>query len=114
MNGTGETGEALALQYLVERGLRLIERNYRCRYGEIDLVLQDGKTIVFAEVRVRRNGRFGGAAASVTTSKQQKLIAAAQHYLSRMRTAPVCRFDGIALDSLDSANIDWIRNAFGE
>jgi putative endonuclease len=114
MNEDGKAAEELAAHYLVGQGLKLITRNYRCRFGEIDLILQDGKVIVFAEVRLRGDQRFGGGAASVTASKQRKLIAAAQHYLTSQRSSPPCRFDVIALDRLDLTRIDWIKDAFGE
>jgi putative endonuclease len=76
------------------------------------LVLQDGETTVFAEVRLRKSARFGGAAASVNGAKQQRLIAAAHHYLGARRDPPPCRFDVIALDRLDSARVEWIKDAF--
>ncbi len=114
MNRSGAQAEALAAAFLSARGLTIGERNYRCRFGEIDLIARDGKTLVFVEVRLRGNARFGGAAESVTASKRKKLIAAAQHYMTSMPGAPACRFDVVALDRLDAANIEWIRNAFGE
>ncbi|MFX7820786.1 YraN family protein, partial [Acinetobacter baumannii] len=76
-------GEDAALVYLQQQGLRLLERNWRCKAGEIDLIMQDDATLVFVEVRRRKNDRFGGAAASVTWHKQQKLIRAAQWYLQQ-------------------------------
>jgi putative endonuclease len=114
MKSAGAEAEDLALRFLQDRGLRLLARNYRCRFGEIDLVLQDGKTTVFAEVRLRKSSSFGGAAASVTGAKQRKLIATAQHYLAGRHDAPPCRFDVIALDGLDGARMEWIKDAFGE
>jgi putative endonuclease len=113
MKSAGVAAEDLALEFLESRGLKLITRNYRCRFGEIDLVLQDGDTTVFAEVRLRKSENFGGAVASVTTAKQQKLIATAQHYLGARRDLPACRFDVIALDQLDRARVEWIKDAFG-
>ena len=92
-------------------GLQLLARNWRCRHGEIDLIAQEGGTLVFAEVRYRRNGRFGGAAESVTAAKQARLIAAARLYLMRRPDAD-CRFDVLLLDSLEAERIRWIRNAF--
>ena len=114
MNSDGKAAEDLAADYLIKQGLKLITRNYRCRFGEIDLILLDGKTIVFAEVRLRGNARFGGGAASVTPRKQQRLIAAAQHYLTGQHSSPPCRFDVLSLDKLELSRIDWIKNAFGE
>jgi len=113
MKTAGIAAEDLALAFLQDLGLKLLARNYRCRFGEIDLVLQDGETTVFAEVRLRKSVSFGGAAASVTSAKQQRLIAAAQHYLGGRRDLPPCRFDVIALDRLDSDRVEWIKDAFG-
>ena len=114
MTTDGRAAEDLAAHYLAGQGLKLVTRNYRCRFGEIDLILEDGKTTVFAEVRLRGSQRFGGAAASVTPQKQQRLIAAAQHYFSSRRTPPVCRFDVVTLDRLEPSRIEWIKDAFGE
>jgi putative endonuclease len=104
----GDAGEAQALDHLQRHGLRLVQRNFRCKGGEIDLVMQDGATLVFVEVRKRADGRFGGAAASVTVRKQARLLLAAQLYLQRYRMPPPCRFDVVAIE--DEA-VDWLRNA---
>ena len=109
----GKLAEALAADYLQFRGLRLIERNYSCRLGEIDLILADGPATVFAEVRLRRSLAFGGAAASITAAKRQRILKAARHYLSGRPEGP-CRFDVILLDALDPERIEWIKDAFGE
>lgn len=108
----GEQAEALAEQFLSRNGLKLIERNFRCRGGEIDLIMKDGAGMVFVEVRLRTNKAFAGAAESVAARKQQRVILAAQHYLSSLASTPPCRFDVIALDALDEARIEWIRDAF--
>ncbi|WP_025916683.1 YraN family protein [Herminiimonas sp. CN] len=105
---TGQAGEDAALAYLSAQGLVLLQRNFRCRGGEIDLVMQDDKALVFVEVRRRANLRHGGAAASVTRSKQARLIVAAQIYLQRYRMPPACRFDVIAIDG---DHLEWLRNA---
>jgi putative endonuclease len=112
----GQAAEERALQYLQQRGLRLLERNYRvaagpgARAGEVDLILQDRDgTLVFVEVRARASISHGGAAASVTKTKQNKLIYAARHYLLRHATPPPCRFDVVALDG---DVIDWLPAAF--
>lgn len=110
----GKAAEDLAASYLIDRGLKLVTRNYRCRFGEIDLILHDGRTTVFAEVRLRGSQHFGGAAASVTAQKQQRLIATAQHYLTGQHTPPICRFDVVTLDRLEPSRIEWIKDAFGE
>lgn len=113
----GDAAEQRALAWLQARGLQLVERNYRvargpsARGGEIDLVMRDGDgTLVFVEVRQRRNPGHGGAAASVTATKQQRLVLAAQHYLLRLPSPPPCRFDVVALDG-DA--VEWLQGAFG-
>jgi putative endonuclease len=107
----GAAGEQLAADFLQRRGLKLIERNFRVRGGEIDLICRDGKATVFVEVRLRSRGDFGGAAASITATKQARLILAARHWLLRHGETP-CRFDCILLDGLDPKNIEWLRDAF--
>jgi putative endonuclease len=113
----GKSAEDLAAAFLARQGLAMVERNYRCRVGEIDLIMQDGDTLVFAEVRLRRadpsGGGFGGAAASVTPAKQARIAAAARHYLAGGAERP-CRFDVVLLDRLAVDAIEWIRDAFGE
>ena len=108
----GVLAEQLAAQYLQQHGLKLLQANYRCRFGEIDLILQDGDTHVFAEVRLRSGSIFGGAAASIDARKQAKLVRTAQHYLSGFQRIPPCRFDAILLQSTDINQIEWIKNAF--
>lgn len=111
----GAAAEALAARHLERHGLTIIARNVRCRGGEVDLIADDGRSLVFVEVRLRKNGRFGGAAASITASKQRRVILAAQHWLAgdgRRHANRACRFDAILLDGLDAARIDWIRGAF--
>jgi putative endonuclease len=90
--------------------LKLITNNYRCRLGEIDLILQDKETLVFVEVRMRSSSHFGGAATSIDARKQAKLIHTAQHYLATLKHIPPCRFDAVLLSTPD--NIEWIKNAF--
>jgi putative endonuclease len=104
----GQAGEDAALAYLAAQGLTLLQRNFRCKGGEIDLVMQDGPALVFVEVRRRATLRYGGAAASITRSKQGRLIIAAQIYLQRYRMPPACRFDVIAIDG---ERLEWLRNA---
>lgn len=113
MNRRGEAAESLAADFLRARGLTITERNYHCRFGEIDLVAQDGKTLVFVEVRQRRSDNLGGARESITAAKRRRLITAARHYLARRRGAPPCRFDAVFIRG-EPAEIEWIRNAFGE
>ncbi len=108
----GQTAESRAEAFLKSRGLKPVARNWRCRFGEIDLIMQDGATLVFIEVRLRSRSDFGGAAASVTPAKQKKLLAAARQYLTALNTLPPCRFDVIAFSG--DAPPDWIRNAFDD
>jgi putative endonuclease len=112
----GDAGEALALAHLERQGLTLVQRNYRvaagpnARGGEVDLILheRDG-TLVFVEVRARSSAAFGGAAASVSASKQRRLVFAAQHFLRRYNALPPCRFDVVAIDG---ESVQWLRGAF--
>lgn len=111
----GSAAEDTALAHLRSHGLRLIARNYRCRMGEIDLVMLDGSTLALVEVRYRSRDDFGGAAASVTLRKQRRLILAAKHLLmTRVELRRfAARFDVVALDgSQVNPRIEWIRNAF--
>ena len=103
----GQQGEQQALAYLQQQGLILIERNYRRPFGEIDLIMRDHSTLVFVEVRSRAKGRFGGAAASITATKQRRLILAAQSYLQSFTHPPACRFDVVAIDA---GQVTWLTN----
>jgi putative endonuclease len=107
----GDEAEARACDYLIDRGLTLIARNVGSSLGEIDLILGEGDTLVFVEVRQRTRQEFGGAAASITAAKQQRLRREAQRYLlSRFGDRwPPCRFDVIAIEA---GVINWLRNAF--
>ncbi len=108
----GQAAEARAEQHLRDRGLQALARNYRCRHGEIDLILRDGDTLVFVEVRERRRSDFGDAAGSVTAHKQRRIIAAARHYLARhpqLAQQPI-RFDVIGIDG--DTGLRWLRDAF--
>lgn len=111
MNNRGQAAEQLAILWLQQHGLKLLESNYRSRFGEIDLIMQDGPEIVFVEVRLRSNNAFGGAGASITPAKQQKLARTAQDYQMRHGVS-ACRFDAVLLESLDTRQLQWIRNAF--
>jgi len=112
MNKAGVLAEQQAAQYLQRQGLKLVQKNYSCRFGEIDLILQDGETLVFAEVRLRSSAAFGGAPASIDARKQAKLVRTAQHYLCQLKRIPPCRFDAILMQSTDSESIMWIKSAF--
>ena len=106
----GKLAEELAARFLEKRGLAVLARNVRCRGGELDLVCRDEQTLVFVEVRLRRSEAFGGAAASITATKQRRVILAARHYLATHgKSECACRFDCVLLDG---ENIDWLRDAF--
>ena len=113
MSASGDLAEDAAAEFLKARGLKLIERNYRCRFGEIDLVMSDGRTLVFVEVRYRRSDAFGGAVESITEGKRRKLLQAARHYMASSRDFPACRFDAVLLSG-DKKELQWLENAFGE
>jgi len=104
----GRDWERVALAYLKRQKLTRVEENFRCKGGEIDLIMRDGATLVFVEVRQRADGEHGGAAASITPAKIRRLICAAQTYLLRFPITPPCRFDVVAIDG---DRIDWLRNA---
>lgn len=117
----GEYTESLACQFLENKGFKFIERNFNCRFGEIDLIMQDNDSLVFVEVRYRRNNNFGSGAETITANKQSKLIKTASAYLQRhakLNQYPA-RFDVISITgSIETTNIenikfDWIENAFG-
>lgn len=113
----GQQAEAQAAAWLSAQGLSILERNYRCRYGELDLIARDGDALVFIEVRFRRDQRFGGAAASVDVHKQARILYCAQLYLQQQWRGPmpVVRFDVIAMAAGPGGrpSIEWIRDAFG-
>jgi len=116
---TGTVGnecEKLALAYLRRRGLRLVCRNFRCRFGEIDLVMRDDAVLVVVEVRYRRPGQYASAAMSVDAGKQRRLVLAGSMFLAgapEYADSPV-RFDVVALDgsSHQESKIQWLRDAF--
>jgi putative endonuclease len=112
MSARGREAEDAALRFLERQGLKLLERNYSCRFGEIDLVMRDGPATVFVEVRLRASSAFGGARESITAAKRARLLAAARHYLSAHARHPECRFDAVLLNG--DGGLDWVRNAFGE
>jgi putative endonuclease len=110
VKANGAVAEQLAAEFLQRNGLQLIESNFRCRFGEIDLILQDGGSLVFVEVRQRTNPNYGGAAASVTSAKQGRIARAAQIYLQQQNKEMVCRFDVVVMDG--NHRIEWIKSAF--
>lgn len=111
---TGGDAERCAEEFLKQHSLVLLQRNYRCRFGEIDLIMQDGAALVFVEVRMRAGAFFGGAASSITVLKQKKIVRTARHYLASVRTEPSCRFDAVLLSGREGGQIEWVKDAFGE
>lgn len=114
--GVGDRGEARAAAFLQRQGLTVEARNYRVARGprshggEVDLIARerDG-TLVFVEVRMRRNADFGGAAASITAAKRRSIVLAAHHYLRHLASPPPCRFDVVAIEG---ERIEWLKAAF--
>ena len=112
---TGQKAEEFACRYLKEQGLLLVERNYCCTRGEIDLIMKDDNTTVFVEVRFRRNTHFGSGAESVDHRKQQKLLTTAAHFLQKnpKLAQGICRFDVVSLTEKNGEHkLDWIADAF--
>jgi putative endonuclease len=103
----GRQGEDDALAYLLLQGLVLLQRNYLCKGGELDLIMRDGASIVFVEVRLRSSAGFGGALASITPAKQRRMVVAAQTWLLGQKSLPACRFDALAIDG---GRISWLKN----
>jgi len=116
MNGKriGDHAEHIACQFLQTHGLELVSRNYRCRRGEIDLIMRDGDSVVFVEVRYRKHSNYGRAAETVSPSKQARIIYCARHFLSRQRTwNQPARFDVVCIDGeQEKARIEWLHDAF--
>ena len=109
----GSAGETVAARYLMQQGLRILERNFHTRYGEIDLIAQEGKTVVFIEVKTRGGAAYGRPAEAVTASKQKKLRIAAALYLQQYMTEEIpVRFDVIEVFWTERPMIHHIKNAF--
>lgn len=104
---TGDLGEEQALHYLESKGCQLLQRSFVCKGGEIDLIMRDGNSLVFVEVRKRATAAFGGAAASITPTKQKRMTLAAQVYLQSLSTLPACRFDAVLIEA---EQISWLKN----
>lgn len=109
----GQFYEDKACEYLSKAGLRLLCRNYTTRQGEVDLIMQQADTLVFVEVKYRQANHFGRAIEAVTYRKQQRILAAAKHYLMTQNSQAYCRFDVIAYEA-DSESPLWVKNAFQE
>ncbi len=108
----GKRAEESACEHLCSQGLTVVEKNYRCRAGEIDLIMEDGSTLVFVEVRYRSSRRFGGSAESIDRRKKERIIRTASHYLQhhpRLATRPA-RFDVVLLEP--PKQVFWIKDAF--
>lgn len=113
MSRLGDAAESLAADFLQRRGLIILERNYRCRFGEIDLVARSGELLVFVEVRARSSEAFGGAAGSITATKRRRLVATARHYIATHRVDRACRFDVVLVRGAKQ-QVEWLTDAFGE
>ncbi len=109
----GNAAEERAAQYLCAAGLTLMQRNYHCRMGELDLIARHGDTLVIAEVRMRTSARFGGAAASITWNKRRRIVRTTRHLLARYPALQKCtvRFDALLVDGA-AGEIEWIKGAF--
>ncbi|KTC84987.1 YraN family protein [Legionella brunensis] len=110
----GLAAELRAQAYLIAQGLSWVASNYHCRFGEIDLIMREGSYLIFVEVRARSSNSFGGAAASVTYRKQQKIIKTASHYLlvNKLTEKQPVRFDVLSFEG-DALQVNWMKNAFG-
>jgi putative endonuclease len=109
----GARAEALAAEHLRAHGLAIVARNYRTRFGEIDVIAREGAMLVFVEVRMRRSASFGGPLASITPAKRRRLVLAARGYLAALGREPPCRFDAIVMRGLDPSTIEWHRDVLG-
>jgi len=115
----GQAAEAAAESFLRQKGLKTLQRNFRCRMGEIDLIMRDADCLVFTEVRFRRPGQHGSGAESITHAKRRKLITCAAWYLrsKNISSHQACRFDVVSVGQTNGAGesqfeFDWIQNAF--
>ncbi len=106
----GELAEEQAHKFLIEQGLKPVCRNYRCKLGELDLIMLDQNALVIIEVRYRKSDRYGSATESITRTKQSRIIATTQWYLSTQKVDRPLRFDVIAISG--NGKLEWIQNAF--
>jgi putative endonuclease len=104
---SGQMAEQLAVQYLQDQGLKLIQQNFHSRFGEIDAIMRDGDSVVFVEVKKRVAG-IDAALESITWAKQQKLVRAAKYYLTKLNRDVACRFDAVAIDKHNDCQ--WLKN----
>ena len=115
MNKLGQLYEQLALAYLQQPGLQLLQQNYQCKAGEIDLVMRERDSLVFVEVKYRASTAFGGAVAAVTRAKQQKLLRASRWYLQQHKAADQpCRVDVLTIEGQPPYQYNWIKNAISQ
>ncbi len=106
----GQEAEQRACDYLLKQGLTLLERNFYCKFGEIDLIMQDTNTLVIVEVRFRKSNLYGAAEESISKKKQSRIILTTQYYISKNKVDSPIRFDVITLSN--DTEINWIKNAF--
>lgn len=106
----GESAEEQAHNFLIGKGLKPVCRNFRCKQGELDLIMTDQQTLVIIEVRFRKTDKYGSAVESITRDKQSRIIAATHVYLASQKTDRPIRFDVIAMSG--NGRMDWIQNAF--
>lgn len=107
---TGSDAETAAIGYLQQQGLKLVDRNYHSRRGEIDIIMEDTGALIFIEVKYRQSEQFGSAAEMVTPQKQQKIITTALHYLQQHKLDRACRFDVVTITPKNG--VQWIKGAF--
>lgn len=108
---TGQTAEDTALAFLQTQGCELVARNWHCRYGEIDLIMRSGNTLLFIEVKFRKSDKFGGAAYSITPAKLVKIQRAVETYLQQNPHNGTCRLDAVLLQGNQAPQ--WIQNITG-
>lgn len=106
----GEKAEQLACSYLLNQGLQLIDKNFHSKYGELDIIMRDQKTLVIVEVRFRKSNKYGSAEESITKKKQSRIIATTEYYLLKNNISSPIRFDVVSLSG--NNQINWIKNAF--
>ena len=115
MSDVGQWAENLALEYLEKQGLNPLDRNFRAKFGELDIIMEDGGCVVFVEVRYRASEHYGGPLASITRTKQRRLIKAASAFLKKNASLAQrpCRFDVVAVGgSREEPAIRWVAKAF--
>jgi putative endonuclease len=109
IHNKGQLAEKLVVNYLTQQNLAIIQTNYRCKGGEIDIIAQQGTLLIFIEVKYRSTASFGTAGESITRTKQKRIILAARHYLMALSPLPNCRFDALLIDN---SRITWEKNCF--